>query len=153
MQMAGLEKYTARLKFLIGLMCSESYTYEGLMEKHVRDTLGVNLRAIKKMNIKGEMLVATKSEVKAIPLAYLKQYVRRSCGFCGDFSAELADMSLGGLGMEGWTFVVARTEAGEKLLEEAEKAGGVETKPVEENHSALKLLARLSSKKRESTKK
>lgn len=153
MQMARLKKYTAPLKFLIGLMCSESFTYEGLMEKHIQETLGFNLRAIKKVNIKGNMLVATESEVKAIPLADVKQYVRKSCGFCGDFSAELADISLGGLGMEGWTFVVVRTEAGEKLLREAEKAKVVQTKPVEKDDSALKLLAKLSTKKRESTKK
>jgi len=148
MQMAGLKKYTLPLKLLIGLMCSESFTYEGLMEKHIQKTLGVNLGTIKKMNIKGKMLVTTESEVKAIPLADVKQYARKSCGFCDDFSSELADVSVGGLGLDGWTFVIIRTKEGEEIFEAAEKAGILETRPVEKGEFALNLLVKLSTKKR-----
>lgn len=149
-QMAGLKKHVAPLKFLIGLMCSECFTYEGLMEKHIRETLGVNLNTIKKMNIKGKMLVTTDSEVKAIPLADVKQHVRKSCGFCDDFSSELADISLGGLGLDGWTFAIIRTKGGEELFDAAEKAGVLQTRPVEKGEFALNLLVKLSAKKRKS---
>lgn len=147
-QMSGLKKYSAPLKFLVGLMCSECFTYEGLMEKHIKEALGVNLNSIKKMNIKGKMLVTTESEVKAIPLADVKQYVRKSCRFCDDFSSELADISVGGLGLDGWTFVIIRTKEGEELFEAAEKAGIIETRPVEKGEFALSLLLKLSAKKR-----
>jgi len=150
MQMVGLKKYTNPLKLLIGLMCSECFTYEGLMEKHIHLTLGVNLDTIKKMNIKGKMLVTTESEVKAIPLADVKQYVRKSCGFCDDFSSELADISVGGLGLDGWTFVIIRTKEGDELFEAAEKAGVLKTRPVEKGEFALSLLFKLSTKKRKS---
>ncbi len=148
MQMAGLKKYVAPLKFLIGLMCSESFTYEGLMETHLKQNLGVNLHEIEKMNIKGRMLVTTRSEVKAVPLKEIKQYVRNSCRGCDDFSSELADISLGGLGLNGWTFVIVRTEKGEELFEAAQKAGVLETRPLEKDEFALKLLVKLSEKKR-----
>src|SRR3972149_3673329 len=49
MQMAGLKKYVAPVKFLIGLMCSECFTYEGLMENHIRGKLGINLGDIRKI--------------------------------------------------------------------------------------------------------
>jgi len=147
-QMFGLKKYTTPLKFLIGLMCSECFTYEGLMEKHVREALGINLSDIRKMNIKGKMLVTTKAEVKTIPLAEIRQYARKSCGFCNDFSSELADVSLGGLGLENWTFAVIRTNQGEELLERAEKAEVIKTRFVEKDEPALNLLVKLSSKKR-----
>lgn len=150
MQIAGLKKYTASLKLLIGLMCSESFTYEGLMEKYVHEKLGINLNDIVKINIKGKMLVATKSDVKAIPLAEVKEYVRKSCSFCNDFSSELADISTGGLGLEGWTFVVIRTKEGEEFFEAAEKAGVLETRPLEKDEFALSLLVKLSAKKRKS---
>jgi len=150
-QESGLKKYGVPLKFLIGLMCSECFTYEGLMEKHIRETLGVNLSAIKKMNIKGKMLITTESEVKAIPLADVKPYVRKSCRFCNDFSSELADISVGGLGLDGWTFAVIRTKEGEEVFEAAKKAGIVETRPVEKGEFALSLLLRLSAKKRKSS--
>jgi coenzyme F420 hydrogenase subunit beta len=151
MQMSGLKKYTAPLKFLIGLMCSECFIYEGLMEKHIHEKLGLNLENIVKINIKGKMLVATKSEVKTIPLAEVKQYARRSCSFCDDFSSELADVSVGGLGLEGWTFVVIRTKEGEEVFEAAEKSGALKTRPVGKDESALNLLVKLSAKKRKPT--
>jgi coenzyme F420 hydrogenase subunit beta len=148
MQIAGLKKYTAPLKFLIGLMCSECFTYEGLMETHIRDKLGINLSDIRKMNIKGEMLVTTGSGATSIPLAEIKQYAQKNCSMCADFSAGLADISLGGLGLDGWTFAVIRTDKGEALFSSAEKAGFLKTKMVNEEKSALDLLIKLSKKKR-----
>ncbi|MEM2911376.1 MAG: Coenzyme F420 hydrogenase/dehydrogenase, beta subunit C-terminal domain [Candidatus Bathyarchaeia archaeon] len=150
MQMAGLKKYVAPLKLLIGLMCSESFSYEGLMEKYIHEKLGVSLNDIVKINIKGKMLVMSKSGVKTIPLAEVKQYVRKGCGVCEDFSSELADISAGGLGLEGWTFVIIRTKEGEEIFDAAEKAGVLETRPVEKDELAFNLLLKLSAKKRKS---
>jgi coenzyme F420 hydrogenase subunit beta len=149
MQMAGLKKYCNSLKFLIGLMCSECFTYEGLMTKHIHEKLGVNLSDIRKINIKGKMLVSTASEIKTIPLSDIKQYARKSCSFCHDFSSESADISAGGLGLEGWTFIVVRTDKGEELFSSAEKAGAIKTRSVDEEVNALNLLRRLSVKKRQ----
>jgi len=150
MQMLGLKKFTRPLKFLVGLMCSECFTYEGLIVKQIRDTLGLHLNDIVKMNIKGKILLKTESEVRTIPLAEAKQHARKSCGFCDDFSSELADISTGGLGLDGWTFVIIRTEKGEELFSSAEKAGAVKTKNVNEEAKALRLLHILSRKKRSS---
>jgi len=147
-QMVGLKKYAKPLQFLIGLMCSECFTYEGLMEKHIKERLGLNMNNIEKMNIKGKILVKTKSEVKTIPLAEAKQYARKSCRFCDDFSSELADISTGGLGLDGWTFIIIRTEKGEELFSKAEKAGFLGVKAVDKDAFALNLLTRLSKKKR-----
>ncbi|MEM2970811.1 MAG: Coenzyme F420 hydrogenase/dehydrogenase, beta subunit C-terminal domain [Candidatus Bathyarchaeia archaeon] len=147
-QMAGLKKYATSLKLLVGLMCSECFTYEGLAEKLIHQKLGINPKDIKKVNIKGKVLITTKSDVKGVSLAEAKQYARENCRFCEDFSSELADISVGGLGLEGWSFVVVRTENGEAFFEMAEKAGVLETQPVEEGEPALNLLIKLSTKKR-----
>jgi coenzyme F420 hydrogenase subunit beta len=148
MQMAGLKKYCNPLKYLIGLMCSECFMYEGLMTKHIHEKLGINLSDIRKINIKGKMLVSTASEIKSIPLADIKQYARKSCSFCYDFSSELADISAGGLGLHGWTFIVVRTDKGDELLSSTEKAGAIKTRRVEEETNALNLLSKLSKKKK-----
>jgi coenzyme F420 hydrogenase subunit beta len=129
-------------------MCSECFTYEGLVENHIRGTLGLNLNDITKINIKGKILVKTETEVRTIPLATAKQYSRKSCGFCDDFSSELADISTGGLGLDGWTFTIIRTEKGENLFSSAEKAGYLNVRSVDEEANALNLLAKLSKKKR-----
>ena len=152
MQMFGLKKYIAPVRFLIGLMCSESFTYEGLMTKHLQEALGINLKSIKKINIKGKMLVNTDSGVETISLAEVKQFARKSCGFCDDFSSELADISTGGLGLDGWTFTIVRTEKGEELFSDAEKAGFLDVKAVDKDAYALNLLTRLSKKKRKARK-
>jgi coenzyme F420 hydrogenase subunit beta len=152
MQMAGLKRYTAPIKFLIGLMCSESFYYEGLMQKHIQEKLGINLNAIKKMNIKGKMLITTEKGVKAIALSEIKQYARRSCSFCDDFSSELADISTGGLGLDKWTFTIIRTEKGEDLFSKADKAGILNVKAAETEANALNLLTKLSRKKRGAVK-
>jgi len=148
-QITNLKKYTAPLKFLIGLMCSECFTYEGLMEKHIHGKMGIDLGSIRKMNIKGKMLVTTDSGVTTIPLLEIKQYARKSCSYCEDFSSELSDISVGGLGLDGWTFTIIRTEKGEELFSSAEKAGLLDVKTVETETNALNLLNKLSKKKRE----
>jgi len=144
-----LKKYSSMLRFTIGLMCTESFTYEGLIQNHIQGKLGVNLEEIKKINIKGKVLVTTKSgEVKAFPLAEAKQYTRKGCVSCTDFSAELADISTGGLGLSDWTFTVIRTKKGEEIFDSAEKAGALRTRPVEEEKAALDLLVKLSKRKK-----
>jgi len=144
-----LKKYSSMLGFSIGLMCTESFTYEGLIKKHIQGKLGLNPEEIKKINIKGKVLVTTKSgEIKAIPLSEAKQYTRKGCVPCTDFSAELADISTGGLGLSDWTFTVIRTKKGEEIFDSAERAGALRTRPVEKEKASLDLLVKLSKRKR-----
>ena len=148
MQAAGLTRQTRCLEVLVGLMCSGCFTYEGLIENYIHGEKGVDLSEIKKMNIKGKLLLTTASGVIGIPLAEIKRYQPKSCGVCGDFSSELADVSVGGLGLDGWTLIVIRTEKGEELFSGAEQAGFLRTKNVDAEVNALNLLVRLSEKKR-----
>ncbi|MEM2202461.1 MAG: Coenzyme F420 hydrogenase/dehydrogenase, beta subunit C-terminal domain [Candidatus Bathyarchaeia archaeon] len=147
MQFVGLKKYVAPLKVLIGLACSECFVYEGLMKNHIRGKLGVDPKRVKKINIKGKMLVTLDSEMVAIPLAEAKQYVRKNCYYCNDFSSELADISAGGMGLEGWTLIIIRTDKGEELFSMAEKAEAITTRNVSEEPNTLNLLVKLSKKK------
>jgi coenzyme F420 hydrogenase subunit beta len=142
-------KLAEPVRLLVGLMCSECFTYEGLMDKLVREKLKLDLRSVRKMNIKGKMLVTTESGMLTIPLDDIKQYAHGSCRFCGDLSSELADISAGGLSLDKWTFTIIRTETGEKLLSSAEKKGVIRTKDVQEEPNALNLLIKMSRKKRE----
>lgn len=147
-QMAALKKYVNALNFTVGLMCTESFRYEGF-KNFIEKSLGTSLHDVKKMNIKGKLLITTKSnEVKTIPLTEIKKYARKSCASCTDFSAELSDISVGGLGLSGWTFTILRTKNGEELFREAEKQGMFEIKSVEEERKALYLLTKLSKRKR-----
>lgn len=148
LQYAGLKKYNS-VKLLIGLMCSECFDFETLIEQHLHRELKLDLQNVAKINIKGKLAITMKDgRVTALPLAEAKQYVRRSCRFCSDFSAELADISVGGLGLDGWNLAIVRSEKGEELFSEAEKAGAIQIRDVTEESNALKLLGKLSSKRR-----
>ncbi len=146
--MLPLKKYANPLHFTVGLMCTESFTYDGLFKQHLEKDLGVDLQDVKKINIKGKILVSlTSGETKSIPLPEAKPYARASCGRCTDFSAELADISTGGLGLSGWTFTIIRTDTGEKIFDEAVASGALETRSVDEEPFAKSLLRKLSEKK------
>jgi coenzyme F420 hydrogenase subunit beta len=147
MQTAGTKKYDS-VKLLIGLMCSECFDYETLVEKHLHRELGLDLKDIIKINIKGKMIITMKDgTVHTLPLSEAKEYARKSCNSCRDFSSELADISVGGLGLEGWSFAVVRSERGEQLFSNAEKAKIIQTRNTDAEKKALNLLYKLSSKK------
>ncbi len=151
LQVAGLKKYVDSVRFSIGLLCSESFTYEGLMGQHIRGTMGLDPERIRKMNIKGKVLVSTDSGMETITLQEAKQHARNECKACADFSSELADISVGGLGLDRWTFTIVRSEKGEDLFLKAQEAGVIEVRDIKEEPNALNLLRKLSSKKRQNS--
>lgn len=148
MQILGL-KNVAPLKLLIGLACSECFEYKGLMEKLIHGKMGIDLNHVKKISVEGKMMITVDSETLSIPLAEAKQHARKTCVFCEDFSSELADISVGGLGQKDWTFVILRTKKGEDFFSSAEKAGAIKSKNVNTEINTLNLLNKLSKKKRQ----
>jgi len=60
----------------------------------------------------------------------------------------LADISLGGIGLEGWSLTIIRTDKGEDFFSQAVNKGLLEVKPVEDFESAFNLLEKLSKIKR-----
>ena len=148
-QRAALRKHSRALALTIGLFCSECFSYEGLMIKKIQGKMGMNLRAITKMNIKGGVILHTKTgQTVKIPLRDAKRYAETKCQYCSDFSAEFADISLGGIGLEGWTLTVIRTDKGEDFFSQTINKGLLEVKPVEDFESAFNLLHKLSKNKR-----
>jgi coenzyme F420 hydrogenase subunit beta len=149
MERANLKKVVGPVNLVIGLFCSESFSYDGLMLEKVQKGMGINLGDVEKMNIKGRMQVTLKDgRIVEIPLREARAYAEPYCRFCEDFSAEFADISLGGVGLDGRTFTVVRTERGKSFLDAAVKSGALEVRPVDEFRKALDLMVRLSVGKR-----
>jgi coenzyme F420 hydrogenase subunit beta len=149
-QALPLKKYSEAVVFTVGVFCSECFTYEGLVKQLMQSEMRIDATEVAKINIKGKLLVTTKSgKVEEIRLKEAKKHVRNCVTRCSDFSAELADVSVGGLGLEGWTFTILRTEKGIELFQEAEEKGLIRAKTVEEEKQVLDLLIKLSKKKRE----
>jgi len=151
MQMLPLKKYADAVKFLVGLFCSESFTYDGLVKGLLLGKLGVKPEEVVGINIKGKVLLKMRSgEVRAVSLKEIRDYACAFCSACPDFSAELADISVGGLGLEGWSLTIVRTDIGEEVFRRAELSGAVRVKPLEDAR-IIDLLIRMSRRKRETS--
>ncbi|MBI4300327.1 MAG: Coenzyme F420 hydrogenase/dehydrogenase, beta subunit C-terminal domain [Chloroflexi bacterium] len=148
-RLAKLHEYGDRIDVTIGLLCSEAFTYEGLMEQQIQGEMGIDLDEVVKVNIKGKVLVYLKSgEVREIPLKDAKLHARPECSFCADFSAEHADIAAGGIGIDGWTVAILRSQAGAEMLAAAAAAGVIEVRPIDEFPGTLDLLARHAKRQR-----
>jgi coenzyme F420 hydrogenase subunit beta len=146
MQMAGMKQHVGRIDLTIGLMCSGCFDREGFMDE-VHRALDTDPESILRMGIKGRVQITTVHDTATLPLSKAKKHSRAGCHLCTDFSSELADISVGSLGLGRWTFTVLRTRKGEQLFSRAEKAGILRTGKVEGETEALNLLNRLSREK------
>jgi coenzyme F420 hydrogenase subunit beta len=147
----GIKRWTRNVKLIIGLMCCETFDYEAFMVGKVQDELGIDLDDISKVNVKGKVIVSLKMRKDdiEIPLKEARPLSNEWCHHCPDFAAEHADISCGGLGMEGWTMVLVRSERGEEYFNTVVEAGLLELRPAEEEPAALEVLDRLARKQRE----
>lgn len=145
-----LKGYGERVSLTIGLLCSEVFTFEGLMRSVIEGELGIALADITKFNVKGKVLIDTRAgERIEIPLKQAQAYARPECHHCGDFSAELADISCGGVGATDWTIVVLRTARGVELFDRATAAGVFEVQPMSAFETSMKVLLRLARRQRQ----
>jgi len=148
----NVAKYRRKVALTIGLLCSKSFTYEGLMESKIRDEMGIPLEDIAKVNVKGKFQIWLKStgEEIDIPLKDCHPYTREGCKLCPDFAAEHADISTGGLGQsDGWTLTIVRTERGAEWMSELLDAGWIQVRPGDEDPGAIELARKLAARQRQ----
>lgn len=149
LQLIPIKTYADNLTLTIGLLCSGAFSYHGLIQHYIKRKLGVNPENIEKLNIKGKLLVTTTSgETKTAPLEKIRPYLQEACTTCPDFAAEFADISIGGLGLTGWSLVITRTEIGEQLFNSAVNAHLLKVHPLRKEHHPYRLLVALSTKRR-----
>ncbi len=147
----GCLKLGERVAVVIGLFCMESFNYERLMGEFLKSK-GYSPSDISKFAIsKGKFIAySAGSEAINVPLAEVKDYVRGSCHHCQDFTAELADVSVGSVGSpDGWSTVIVRTAVGEELFKAVVEEGLLEVKPISEVKPGLDLVVKLSKRKKE----
>ena len=141
------EWYRQNIGLVIGLFCSEAFTEKGM--DSLADDLGVSKRDVANINIKGRLEIKLRDgREETRSLKAFGKYARPACLYCMDYAADNADIGLGGIGLNGWTFTVIRTETGHKAWQALLEAGWVETKELSEMPKAKELLSRLSRYKR-----
>ena len=141
------EWYKQNIGLVIGLFCSESFTEEGI--DWLSEEMEVPKKEIANINIKGKIVIKlADGREDARSLKKMGKYARPACLYCMDYSADTADIGLGGIGMDNWTFTVIRTEAGHKAFQALVDDGWVETKEFDEAPKGKELVERLSIYKR-----
>jgi len=123
-----LSEVYGKFKLIIGLFCLSTYTYD-LLKTYVQGELGIPLSAVKKFDIlNGDFYVYKKDgSVKQIPIEKTNQFKWSSCHFCKDYSAEIADISVGSAGTfsNNSNSVLLRTDIGAKVFNGAVKSNKI----------------------------
>jgi coenzyme F420-reducing hydrogenase beta subunit len=118
-QQIVLEEYPDVKITIIGLFCFEAFDYEKLKEETKR-LLEVDLDKAEKTQIhKGQYIVDVDGKEYSCKVRDLNNAIEKGCAYCDDFTAKLADISVGSVGSPyGYSTVIVRSDAGKKLLEE-----------------------------------
>ncbi|VUT27467.1 MAG: Coenzyme F420 hydrogenase subunit beta [Candidatus Syntrophoarchaeum sp. GoM_oil] len=135
-----------KVKYVIGLLCTETFDRDLLLAKI--NEMGVKIDDVNKFDIGGgKFRIFTDKGETTEKIAAMKSCMREACTFCYDFAAELGDISVGSIGAEaGWNTVIIRSETGKKLIDDAKKAGAIETKAMAEDK--IELVRKLASRKK-----
>jgi coenzyme F420 hydrogenase subunit beta len=146
-----VNKWRRKIAWTFGLLCSKSFTYDGLMVEIAQRQLGLSLDDLARVNVKGKLLFYTQNGDEHIySLKKAHEFTRPGCLRCPDFAAEHADISFGGLGQsEGWSLTIVRTERGQDLWERAVADGIVEWRPGSEDPDAVALMFKLAARSRD----
>jgi coenzyme F420 hydrogenase subunit beta len=146
-----VNKWRRRIAWTLGLLCSKTFTYEGLMVEIAQRELGIDLDHLARVNVKGKVLFYTdEGDELTYSLKEAHRFTRPGCLRCPDFAAEHADISLGGLGQsEGWSLSIVRTERGQDIWDRATAAGVIEHRPASEDPKAVELMFKLAAKSRQ----
>jgi len=134
----------------IGLFCMESYGYDKLVEAYVMSK-GIDPSTVTRMGIKkGSFIVwSGEQELLHVPLKEIDAFVKNCCKQCDDFTAEYADIAVGGIGCpNGFSTIIARTERGLELLKNAEKAGYVELRDLKPDEKGYLKVVNMAQAKR-----
>ncbi|MFX1562115.1 MAG: Coenzyme F420 hydrogenase/dehydrogenase, beta subunit C-terminal domain [Promethearchaeota archaeon] len=148
MRLAPIKKVDRAVIMSIGLFCSETFSFDQLMKQRIERELKVPLTMVRKLDIKGKLLVFPKEQTESItiPLKEARQWVESGCHYCTDFASNFADISVGGAGSPlKWSTVLVRTERGQALIEEMLAAGKFLQEEI--TPEGLDLLRRIAAPK------
>ena len=125
-------KIVDSLKLVVGFMCLWCFSLKHLFES-LEKTHNIKPSQISKIVLeKREYVVYMDSETVRIPTNEVRKHILGGCSTCMDYTAELADISVGGAyPLEDWSIVIIRTEVGEEIFDHAVKNGLIHVKSLE----------------------
>jgi coenzyme F420 hydrogenase subunit beta len=150
---AWQHKIIDSLKITIGLFCFGTFSLSPLLE-HITKTYKIKLSDIKQMRLSKKFVIQTENDVIRIPLSEIEDHILPSCRTCTDFTAELADISVGGAyPLKDWSTVIIRTKAGEDFFYDAVENGVINTWVIEQEPNVIERVIVAAMQKRTSALK
>lgn len=142
-----------RVKYVIGIFCSENFHPESL-RTIVEGHAGIPIEDMRKMYLaKGKFNVISHGETRQVSIKKASRYAQDGDHVCPDLVAEYADVSVGAIGSEpGWNTVFLRTRRGKELFDRAVAAGRIETKDISTVQPGLAALEKLALAKKANAK-
>ncbi len=137
--------------FTIGLFCFENFLMHEDGRKYLSNRVEADLRDIAKINLKDDFIARlTNGTVRRIDLDDLNPIIRPACLACTDFANYSADISAGGIGSpDGYTTVVARNLAAQRLINLAISQGYLEEGMQEIAYEKIEWMAERKRKRGE----
>jgi coenzyme F420 hydrogenase subunit beta len=143
-------KIGSSLKINIGLFCFGTFSMAPLLE-YLEKEYKIKPSDIKKMRLSNQFVIHTKKNVIRIPIDEIRNHVMPSCQACTDFTAELADISVGtAYPLQDWSTVILRTKSGEDFFYEAVEKGVLSIQPIEAESEVFEGVLRAAMQKRTS---
>jgi len=125
--------FSERLALIVGLFCMGTFSQPSFTA-FLRRRFGVSPTEVTDVALREGFLyveVEGREEPLKITVSDAVEFVNLGCLLCDDYTALDADLSAGvAAAASGWTVLIVRTEAGEKILEAGEAGGLVETAPA-----------------------
>jgi len=120
-----LRPYAKAIRLVIGLFCTETFDYAGLVHGKLEKKYRLAPHEIKKLDVKGRLAITKQDGTQLdVPLAELEDTIRPGCRICTDFASLAADISAGAVGSPaGSTTLVIRNATGKGFVESAMRNG------------------------------
>jgi coenzyme F420 hydrogenase subunit beta len=150
MQAAKHETGANGVKLVIGLFCTWALSYKGFYE-FLKDKVDPSL--VMRIDIPPPpaniMVLETAGGDARFSLDEVREFIKPTCSVCYDMTSEFADISVGMVeGIEDWNTLIVRTPVGKRLVDEATRAGVVNTRPLEQTRlDHLKEASSLKKKR------
>jgi coenzyme F420 hydrogenase subunit beta len=121
MQQTLKQKFPDLEVTVIGLFCLEAFNSSKLRDE-VKRVLNADLDRAERTEIrKGKFILRVDGQEFSCRIRELNSAAEKQCHFCWDFTARLADVSVGSVGSQpGFSTVIVRSVKGEELLKNLE---------------------------------
>lgn len=114
------------IKLRIGLFCGGVFKYEDFFKNFIEKNLQIPLTEVAKFDMKDDKFIIYMKQKpsRELPLSEIKQNIDLPCKICSNFSAEMADISVGSAGSPAErSTVLIRTKLGGEAFAAASKSG------------------------------